>query len=70
MRKWREKMKWFQNDLFHSRAQVLIIKKGEMQFVGSVDALKEKYESDDLEEIFLRLNGIEVWKEFWIYIKC
>lgn len=40
--------------------EVLIIKKGEMQFVGGVDALKEKYESDDLEEIFLRLNGIEV----------
>ena len=40
--------------------EVLIIKKGEMQFSGSVDELKEKFESDDLEEIFLRLNGIEV----------
>ncbi len=40
--------------------EVLIIKKGEMQFVGSVEALKEKYENDDLEEIFLKLNGIKV----------
>ncbi len=40
--------------------EVLIIKKGEMQFSGNVDDLKAKYESDDLEEIFLRLNGINV----------
>ena len=39
--------------------EVLIIKKGQMQFTGSVDALKEKYASDDLEEIFLKLNGID-----------
>ncbi|MBP5555894.1 MAG: ABC transporter ATP-binding protein [Lachnospiraceae bacterium] len=40
--------------------EVLIIKKGEMQFAGGVEELKAKYESDDLEKIFLNLNGIEV----------
>ena len=30
-----------------------------MQFSGSLEALKEKYASDDLEEIFLKLNGID-----------
>lgn len=40
--------------------EVLIIKKGEMQFTGSVDELKEKYHSDDLEAIFLKLNNIEL----------
>ena len=40
--------------------EVLIIKKGEMQFAGSVEDLKVKYNSDDLEKIFLSLNGIEV----------
>lgn len=40
--------------------EVLIIKKGKMQFTGSVDELKEKYNSEDLEEIFLKLNGINV----------
>ena len=40
--------------------EVLIIKKGVMQFAGSVEDLKVKYNSDDLEKIFLSLNGIEV----------
>ena len=40
--------------------EVLIIKKGEMQFAGGVEELKAKYGSDDLEKIFLNLNGIEV----------
>ena len=40
--------------------EVLIIKKGVMQFAGSVEELKTKYKSDDLEKIFLSLNGIEV----------
>ena len=40
--------------------EVLIIKKGVMQFAGSVEELKAKYGSDDLEKIFLSLNGIEV----------
>ena len=44
--------------------EVLIIKKGQMQFTGSVDALKEKYASDDLEEIFLKLNGIDHEEDF------
>jgi len=37
---------------------VLLIKKGEMQFAGNVAELKEKYHSDDLEKIFLQLNDI------------
>lgn len=37
---------------------VLLIKKGEMQFSGSVSDLKAKYQSDDLEKIFLELNDI------------
>ena len=39
--------------------EILVIKEGKMQFAGSLDELKSKYESDDLEEIFLRLNGIK-----------
>ncbi len=39
--------------------EVLIIRKGEMQFTGSLDELKAKYPGDDLEKIFLKLNGIE-----------
>ena len=39
--------------------EILVIKEGKMQFAGNLDELKDKYESDDLEEIFLRLNGIK-----------
>ena len=39
---------------------VLIIKKGEMQFTGDLDSLKKKYGKDDLEEIFLEMNGINI----------
>ena len=37
---------------------VLIIKKGVMQFTGDLDTLKQKYGSEDLEQIFLELNGL------------
>lgn len=38
---------------------ILIIKKGELQYSGTVDGLRQKYGDDDLESIFLKLNGIK-----------
>ena len=39
---------------------VLIIKKGELQFTGTVEGLRSQYQEEDLETIFLKLNGVNV----------
>ena len=38
--------------------QVLIIKKGELQFSGSLEDLQQQHPNEDLESIFLELNGV------------
>ena len=38
--------------------KILIIKKGELQYTGTVAQLQSQYPDDDLETIFLKLNGV------------